>query len=97
MSVPVSAYSSVSMPSVSTMSTTSTGAPPLMGGAAAAAGEGGGIIYMPVRQHWFYLRPDETYWIPFSLVDSRALETASQQMQDPSQQVSFTATMFASW
>ena len=30
----------------------------------------------PVHHHWFYLRHEERYWIPFSLVDSKQLEDA---------------------
>ena len=36
---------------------------------------GGGGEAAPV-QHWFYLRPGERYWIPFSVVDSNQLEEA---------------------
>lgn len=32
----------------------------------------------PVRHHWFYLRSEEKYWIPFSLLDSNRLEEALQ-------------------
>lgn len=30
----------------------------------------------PVKPHWFYLRAEEKYWFPFSLVDSVRLEEA---------------------
>ena len=39
-----------------------------------------------LRHHWFYLRPNEHYWIPFSLVDSASLEHA-WATADHSQQV----------
>ena len=46
-----------------------------------------GARWAPVRHHWFYLRPQESYWIPFSLVDSARLETALLSGKDASQQV----------
>ena len=33
-------------------------------------------VVQQLRHHWFYLRPNERYWIPFSLVDSAHLEQA---------------------
>jgi hypothetical protein len=33
-------------------------------------------VAQTLRYHWFYLRPNERYWIPFSLVDSAHLEQA---------------------
>ncbi|CAI8002526.1 SEC23-interacting protein [Geodia barretti] len=33
-------------------------------------------VAQTLRHHWFYLRPNERYWIPFSLVDSAHLEQA---------------------
>lgn len=41
----------------------------------------------PVRHHWFYLRSGETYWIPFSLVDSHRLEEGLIQQQNTSEEV----------
>ena len=41
----------------------------------------------PVRHHWFYLRSQENYWIPFSLTDSASLENAVMSCPDVSQQV----------
>ena len=41
----------------------------------------------PVRHHWFYLRAQEKYWIPFSQLDSGLLESALLTQQDTSQQV----------
>ena len=72
----------VSMHSITTTNEPSGGSHTAMG----MAGEGA-MGYVPVRQHWFYLRPEETYWIPFSLMDSQALETAFLQAQDTSLQV----------
>ena len=37
---------------------------------------GFGMGSEPVRPHWFYLRPEERYWFPFSLSDSARLEEA---------------------
>lgn len=33
-------------------------------------------VAKPLHHHWFYLRPSEHYWIPFSLTDSASLEQA---------------------
>ena len=30
----------------------------------------------PVQPHWFYLRSNEQYWFPFSIIDSNKLEEA---------------------
>lgn len=35
-----------------------------------------GGVAQSLRYHWFYLRPSERYWIPFSLTDSASLEQA---------------------
>lgn len=35
-----------------------------------------GGVAKPLGHHWFYLRPSEHYWIPFSLTDSASLEQA---------------------
>ena len=44
---------------------------------------------LPVRSHWFYLRNNEQYWFPFSLIDSGKLEEAFIRNQaNPSQEVS---------
>ena len=44
---------------------------------------------LPVRPHWFYLRNNEQYWFPFSLIDSGKLEEAFIRSQaNPSQEVS---------
>jgi hypothetical protein len=50
-----------------------------------AAGFVGGVA-QPLCYHWFYLRPSERYWIPFSLTDSAALEQA-WTTADPSHQM----------
>ena len=53
---------------------------------------GGGAV-QPVRYHWFYLRPSERYWIPFSMVDSNRLEeTFLRSGHDTSQEVSVGST-----
>ena len=49
------------------------------------AGLAGGVA-QPLCYHWFYLRPNERYWIPFSLTDSAVLEQA-WATADPSLQV----------
>ena len=49
----------------------------------------------PVHHHWFYLRHEERYWIPFSLVDSKQLEDVfimsghniSQEVREESRRV----------
>lgn len=44
---------------------------------------------LPVRPHWFYLRNNEQYWFPFSLIDSGKLEEGFIRSQaNPSQEVS---------
>lgn len=50
----------------------------------------------PVKHHWFYLRSQENYWIPFSLTDSAALENAVMSCPDVSQQVLIHEIMLAS-
>lgn len=62
--------------------------------------EGGSVwgeqmgIAPPIRHHWFYLRPQENYWIPFSMVDSNMLEGAVANYQDTSQQVCNQSELF---
>ena len=52
-----------------------------------------GGLAQPVRHHWFYLRPNEKYWIPFSLTDSAHLEEALLRSGgDTSQQVAYACT-----
>ena len=46
-----------------------------------------GSRWAPLRHHWFYLRAQENYWIPFSLVDSAVLESALLNNSDTSLQV----------
>ena len=46
-------------------------------------------VAQTLRHHWFYLRPNERYWIPFSLVDSAHLEQAwTSAAGNPALQVS---------
>lgn len=47
--------------------------PTAVGGVGAGPGSGEEAALL---QHWFYLRPGESYWIPFSVVDSNRLEEA---------------------
>ena len=43
---------------------------------------------LPVRPHWFYLRSNERYWFPFSLIDSGKLEeTFIRSQANPTQEV----------
>ena len=45
----------------------------------------------PVQPHWFYLRSNEEYWFPFSIIDSSKLEEAFIRSQaDPLLSVSNT-------
>ena len=59
------------------------------------AGLVGGMA-QPLCYHWFYLRPNERYWIPFSLTDSAVLEQA-WATADPSHQVPYPPHMLPVW
>ena len=58
-----------------------------------------GVQYsmLPVRSHWFYLRNNERYWFPFSLIDSGRLEEALIRSQaNPTQEVSISIICISS-
>lgn len=91
--VAVGSMSAPPLPTALTGATqTYTGAmaEPQWTGVASTGGGGGGgwdQASQPVRYHWFYLRSEEKYWIPFSLVDSQRLEESFVQYQSSSQEV----------
>lgn len=61
--------------------------PPMTSQVGGASGLDGGArpSVVPVQPHWFYLRHDEQYWFPFSIIDSSKLEEIFIRLKaDPS-------------